>query len=70
MRFVWGFLRFWYDFIVGEDWTIALGVVIAVGVTRLLVDTGHNVWYVLPLAIAAGLGFSVLRAAGVARRVS
>jgi hypothetical protein len=27
MRFVRGFLRFWYDFVVGEDWKIAAGVV-------------------------------------------
>ena len=28
MAFVRGFLRFWYDFIVGDDWRIALGVVL------------------------------------------
>jgi hypothetical protein len=40
------FLRFWYDFIVGDDWKIAAGVVIAVGLlvaavrTRLFGDAG------------------------------
>ena len=27
MRYVKGFGRFWYDFVVGEDWRIAAGVV-------------------------------------------
>jgi len=30
MRFVKGFLTFWYDFIVGDDWRIAAGVVLLV----------------------------------------
>jgi hypothetical protein len=32
-----GFLRFWYDFIVGDDWRIALGVVLVLGAGALLV---------------------------------
>jgi hypothetical protein len=28
IRFAKGFARFWYDFIVGEDWKIAVGVVV------------------------------------------
>ena len=27
MRFVRGFARFWWDFVVGDDWRIAAGVV-------------------------------------------
>jgi hypothetical protein len=27
MSYVWGFLRFWYDFLVGDAWDIAAGVV-------------------------------------------
>jgi len=30
MRFVKGFFAFWYDFIVGDDWRIAAGVVLLV----------------------------------------
>jgi len=30
MRFVKGFLHFWYDFIVGDDWRIAAGVVVLI----------------------------------------
>jgi hypothetical protein len=31
MIFLRSFVRFWYDFIVGEDWRIAAGVVVALG---------------------------------------
>jgi hypothetical protein len=37
MRFVRGFGRFWFDFIVGDDWRIALGVVLVLGLGALLV---------------------------------
>ncbi|MEA2274948.1 MAG: hypothetical protein QOI98_3656 [Solirubrobacteraceae bacterium] len=37
MRFIRGFGRFWFDFIVGDDWRIALGVVLVLGVGALLV---------------------------------
>ena len=37
MRFVKGFGRFWYDFIVGEDWRIASGGGRVLGAGALLV---------------------------------
>jgi hypothetical protein len=56
------FLRFWYDFIIGDDWTIAAGVVIALAVTAILAHHGmESAWWLLPLAVAAGLTASVLR---------
>jgi ABC-type multidrug transport system permease subunit len=38
MTFVKGFGRFWYDFLIGDDWKIAVAVVTAllVGVVALL----------------------------------
>jgi hypothetical protein len=36
IRFLMGFGRFWYDFIVGDDWKTAAAVVIALGVTLAL----------------------------------
>jgi hypothetical protein len=35
MRYLRGFGRFWYDFIVGEDWRIAAGVVATLGAGAL-----------------------------------
>ena len=37
MRFVTGFARFWWDFVVGDDWRIAAGVVVVLGAGALLV---------------------------------
>jgi hypothetical protein len=37
MRFVRGFARFWWDFVVGEDWRIAAGVVVVLTAGALLV---------------------------------
>lgn len=37
MRFVVGFFRFWYDFIVGDDWRIAAGIVAVLAPGALLV---------------------------------
>jgi hypothetical protein len=61
------FGRFWYDFLVGDDWKAAVGVAVALGVTALLADGVLNAWWLLPLAVAAILAVSVRREA-VARR--
>jgi hypothetical protein len=37
VRFVKGFGRFWWDFIVGDDWRIAAGVVVVLAAGALLV---------------------------------
>ena len=37
VRFATGFLRFWWDFVVGDDWRIAAGVVVVLGAGALLV---------------------------------
>jgi hypothetical protein len=63
MKYVTGFFRFWYDFVVGDDWTIAVVVVIAVGITAALAQVTSAAWIVLPLAVAGVLAFSVWRVA-------
>jgi len=55
------FGRFWYDFVVGDDWTIAVGVVAAVALTALAAHHGLAAWPILPLAVAALLTWSVSR---------
>jgi hypothetical protein len=57
------FGHFWYDFIVGDDWTIAAAVVVAVALTTLLAHHGRNPWPLVPLAVAAILTWSVWRVA-------
>ncbi|MBI5879847.1 MAG: hypothetical protein HZB53_19545 [Chloroflexi bacterium] len=56
------FFAFWYDFIVGDDWTVAVGVLLALAVTAWLVGTGIAVWWVMPLAVTLLLALSLARA--------
>jgi hypothetical protein len=57
------FLRFWYDFIVGDDWTIAAGVVVALALTALAAHHGmHSAWWLLPVVVGSGLTTSLMRA--------
>jgi hypothetical protein len=62
MSYVVKFLRFWYEFVVGDDWRIAAGVVIALGVTAVLTDRGVAAWWVIPAAVIAILFGSLRRA--------
>jgi hypothetical protein len=48
-----------WDFIVGDDWRIALGVVAALGVTAIVSDTSVSAWWILPVAVAVLLLVSV-----------
>jgi hypothetical protein len=56
------FLLFWYRFIVGDDWRIAAGVVIALSIAAALSLAGINAWFVFPLIIVGGLLVSLRRA--------
>ena len=55
MRFLRGFLRFWYDFVVGDDWRIAAGVVLVLAAGAALVATGGVSDDVLVPLVAAGI---------------
>jgi ABC-type cobalamin transport system permease subunit len=68
MRAVLAFARFWYDFIVGDDWTVGAGVVVALVVTALLAHGHLPAWLPLPLAVAGLLALSLVRAVRATRR--
>ena len=57
------FARFWWDFVVGDDWTVAAGVAVALGLTSLLTHDGVNAWWLLPSAVALLLAISLWRGA-------
>jgi len=61
MKHIAQFGRFWYDFIVGDDWTVAVAVIVAVGLTALVHRMGLPAWPVLPLVVVFGLFWSVER---------
>jgi len=56
------FLSVW-EFVVGDDWRTALGVVLALALTSLLAETAISAWWLLPLAVFGLLALSVRRAA-------
>jgi hypothetical protein len=59
------FAAFWYDFLVGDDWRVAVGVIAAVALTYGVSTTTIPGWWVLPAAVVVVLSLSLWR---VARR--
>ena len=64
MRYLRSFGRFWWNFIVGDDWRVAAGVAVALALTSFLTHEGVNAWWLLPAAVAVVLALSLRRAAG------
>ncbi len=57
------FALFWYDFVVGDDWLLAAGVVVALVVAALITGAGWAAgWLALPILVIATLVVSVRRA--------
>jgi hypothetical protein len=56
------FGAFWYDFIIGDDWLVAAGIVIGLIGTYLLSRGGIAAWWLLPALIAVLLPASLWRA--------
>ena len=55
MRFARGFLRFWWDFVIGDDWRIAAGVIAVLGAGALLVTSTHAPDGLVAAVTAAGI---------------
>jgi phage shock protein PspC (stress-responsive transcriptional regulator) len=62
VRRIRAFCAFWYDFIVGDDWVVAVGVVIGLALTYGLSRTAVPAWWLLPVVLALLLPFSLWRA--------
>ena len=62
MKYVRAFGRFWWNFIVGDDVILALGLAVAIVVTWVLAHHGVNAWWLLPVAVALLLADSLRRA--------
>jgi hypothetical protein len=56
------FALFLWEFVVGDDWRIALGVAVALGVTAVVAGAGATAWWILPVAAAGLLAVSLWRA--------
>jgi H+/gluconate symporter-like permease len=59
MKWLVQFGKFWYDFIIGDDWRLAVGVVVTITVVFEVAHHGGNWWWLLPIAVALLLGVSV-----------
>lgn len=62
IRRIRAFGAFWYDFVVGDDWRVAVAVVLALVVTYLLGHAGVAAWWVLPVVVLLVLPWSLWRA--------
>jgi hypothetical protein len=51
-----------WDFIVGDDWVTAAGVIAALGLTAVISETSRA-WWVMPVGVALLLTFSIWREA-------
>jgi hypothetical protein len=62
--FVKRFFAFWFDFIVGDDWTIAAGVVLLLALAAGLsyADLQTASWILVPTGVAGILTISLRRA--------
>jgi hypothetical protein len=54
-------LGFW-EFIAGDDWVTAAGVVLALALTALVAER-DAAWFVMPIAVATLLALSIWREA-------
>ena len=55
MRYLRGFGRFWYEFIIGDDWKIAAGVCLVLGFGAVLVAATSVPETVITLLVLAGI---------------
>ena len=53
MRWLAAFGRFWWDFVIGDDWLVAVLVAVGIGATAALAHAGVTAWWLLPLAVLA-----------------
>jgi hypothetical protein len=56
------FGAFWYDFVVGDDWRVAVGVVAAFLITWAVSRTAVPAWWIAPVMVAVLLPYSLWRA--------
>jgi uncharacterized membrane protein len=59
VRWIGGFLFFWYDFIIGDDWRVAAGVVAGFFAIHSL---GVSSWWLMPVVVAVLLSSTLLEA--------
>lgn len=63
IRRIRAFGAFWYDFVIGDDWRVALGVAVAFAITFAVSRVAEvAVWWIIVAAVAILLPVSIRRA--------
>jgi len=62
VRHIRAFGEFWWEFVVGDDWSVALGVALGLGFSAFLAHQGFAAWWVLPATVPVVLAVSLRRA--------
>lgn len=68
MKWLKSFAIFCYDFVVGDDWRMAVGVIVGLALTAVLAHNGVNAWWALPVFVVVVLVISLRRARRKAAR--
>lgn len=61
MSYIIAFGMFWYDFIIGDDWTIAAAVCVALAAVAALSHAHVSSWWLLPVVVILFLTASLWR---------
>ena len=56
------FVRFWYGFIIGDDWTLAAAVAAGLVLTWAFLQRGLTAWWLVPVVVVVAVTVSILRA--------
>ena len=56
------FLRFWIGFVIGDDWMIAMAILLGLGASWGLVRAGEPAWWPLPVVVVLVVLLSLRRA--------
>ena len=59
------FGRFWYDFVVGDDWRLAAVSACALGLCGLMAHHGVTSWWLVPAVVALTLTLTLVRLAPI-----
>ena len=56
------FGRFWWDFVIGDDWRLAMGGGLALALTALVARTSIAAWWIAPAIVITLLVVTLVRA--------